>query len=175
MKVIFLDIDGVLNSQADLLEHRLFGHPYNHETELMNRGKLAVLWHLLEATGAKIVISSTWRLSYTLDQIHQIMDVRIGPDSENRIPRDVFIGMTSDYGDHQAGRSREVRAWLDSEQGKGVTHYVILDDMDAGFTKDWFMDNFVKTSPDAGITTKNAYDACVILDGDLLKIPRIYL
>ena len=55
MKVIFLDVDGVLNSEKDLLEAK-------GKSELFDR-PLALLKELVESTKAKIVVSSTtWML-----------------------------------------------------------------------------------------------------------------
>lgn len=53
MKVIFLDIDGVLNSK-NTPNPRQF--PYVVDPKLLKRLK-----RLLERTGAKVVLSSTWR------------------------------------------------------------------------------------------------------------------
>jgi hypothetical protein len=53
MKVIFLDIDGVLNCRKTPNPRKL---PY-----VIDRGLLKRLTRLLERTGAKVVLSSTWR------------------------------------------------------------------------------------------------------------------
>ena len=53
MKVIFLDIDGVLNS-LDCKE-KIEGYLFVEDK------KIALLKELIDATGAKIVLSSTWR------------------------------------------------------------------------------------------------------------------
>ena len=173
MKVIFLDMDGVMNSSADWVEHEILGHPNNHGFEMINRGKIAILVALLQATGAKIVWSSTWRHHYTLDQLHAMLEERIGPDSKHRITRDTFIGITPKLGGYEA-RSREVQSWLHNH-GKEVTHFVILDDVDAGFTSNGYRDNFQKTDPQIGMTTLDAYHACVVLEGDEKKMPMVYL
>jgi hypothetical protein len=53
MKVVFLDIDGVLNSDATPNPRKL---PYVVDRKLLRRFKT-----LLKRTGAKVVLSSTWR------------------------------------------------------------------------------------------------------------------
>jgi hypothetical protein len=53
MKVIFLDIDGVLNCKKTPNPRKL---PYIVDTNLLDRFK-----SLLARTGAKVVLSSTWR------------------------------------------------------------------------------------------------------------------
>src|SRR5690349_14934412 len=53
MKVIFLDIDGVLNSDATPNPRKL---PYVVDKRLLRR-----FHRLLDRTGARVVLSSTWR------------------------------------------------------------------------------------------------------------------
>jgi Swiss Army Knife RNA repair-like protein len=53
MKVVFLDIDGVLNSDATPNPRKF---PYIVDRKLLRRLK-----SLLKRTGAKVVLSSTWR------------------------------------------------------------------------------------------------------------------
>ena len=54
MKVIFLDIDGVLNCSKTRNPRKL---PY-----VVDKRLLALLKRMLKRTGAKIVLSSTWRI-----------------------------------------------------------------------------------------------------------------
>jgi HAD domain in Swiss Army Knife RNA repair proteins len=54
MKVIFLDIDGVLNCEKTPNPRKF---PYVVDRKLLTRLKT-----LLERTGAKVVLSSSWRL-----------------------------------------------------------------------------------------------------------------
>jgi HAD domain in Swiss Army Knife RNA repair proteins len=53
MKIIFLDIDGVLNCKGTPNPRKF---PYIVDPKLLNR-----LQRLLERTGAEVVLSSTWR------------------------------------------------------------------------------------------------------------------
>jgi hypothetical protein len=53
MKVVFLDIGGVLNCKATRNPRKL---PYVVDAKLLKR-----FHRLLERTGAKVVLSSTWR------------------------------------------------------------------------------------------------------------------
>ena len=91
MKVIFLDIDGVLNSSIDFFELRKFGHPVNEikGSKVINRGHLALLQQIIEDTDAKIVLSSTWRMHYTLDDMHEMFAAR-----DFELGREVFHDIT---------------------------------------------------------------------------------
>ena len=63
MKVIFLDVDGVLNSEDDLLIYRaknnITGCILYEEVE---DRPLKLLKEIIDKTNAKIVVSSSWRI-----------------------------------------------------------------------------------------------------------------
>jgi HAD domain in Swiss Army Knife RNA repair proteins len=105
MKVVFLDIDGVLNSKKTLNPRNF---PYVVDPKLLRRLEL-----LLERTGAKVVLSSTWRY----DPIGRLAANHWG------IP---FIDTTPDM--PKQPRRDEIVAWL--RDHADVTRYVILDDED---------------------------------------------
>ena len=77
-KVIFLDFDGVLNS-GDNSEILMKLAPYN--PELLRRyipgimfDERCVRWlaYIVRESGCKIVISSSWRLQYELEELQKI-------------------------------------------------------------------------------------------------------
>jgi hypothetical protein len=107
MKIVFLDIDGVLNTPQTPNPHQL---PYVVDKTLVRRLK-----RLLARTKAKAVLTSTWRY----DPAGLFSARRYG------IP---FIGCTPDL----PGRPRhdEIRAWL--KKHPRVTRYAVLDDDDDG-------------------------------------------
>ena len=55
MKIIFLDIDGVLNSKAYDSKR-----DWNKQTNI-DETRLPLIKQIVEATDAKIVLTSTWR------------------------------------------------------------------------------------------------------------------
>jgi hypothetical protein len=105
MKVIFLDIDGVLNCKATRNPRNL---PYVVDPKLLRRFK-----RLLDRTGAKVVLTSTWRY----DPAGLFSARRIG------LP---FIDVVPDM--PKRPRRDEVLAWL--KRHPRVTRYAILDDED---------------------------------------------
>jgi Swiss Army Knife RNA repair-like protein len=105
MKVIFLDIDGVLNCKRT---HNPRKFPY-----IVDQKLLARLLKLCETTDAKVVLSSTWRY----DPIGLLAAKHFG------IPLfDVLPDMQ-----HQPRRD-EINSWLRSRSD--VTRYVVIDDED---------------------------------------------
>jgi hypothetical protein len=107
MKVIFLDIDGVLNC-SKTPNPREF--PY-----IVDKRLLARLQKLLSGTGAKVVLSSSWRL----DPIGLLAARHWG------IP---FIGVCPDM--PRSARCKEVLKWL-SDHPK-AKRFAVIDDEDDG-------------------------------------------
>src|SRR5437588_4123211 len=105
MKVIFLDIDGVLNC-TNTPNSRKF--PYIVDPKLLKRFK-----RLLRRTRAKVVLSSTWRY----DPAGLFSAKHWG------IP---FIDVIPDM--PSKPRSVEIRAWL--KKHPEVTRFVVIDDED---------------------------------------------
>jgi hypothetical protein len=105
MKVIFLDIDGVLNSDATPNPRKF---PYIVDNNLLARFK-----ELVRRADAKVVLSSTWRVDpvgLLAARHYEVPFDDICPD----IPA--------------APRCEEMQAWL--RQNPKVTRYVVLDDDD---------------------------------------------
>jgi hypothetical protein len=105
MRVIFLDIDGVLNCASTHNPRKL---PYFVDRKLLKRFK-----RLVQRTKAKVVLSSTWRY----DPAGLFSAKYWG------IP---FIGTTPDM--PTKPRSAEIKAWL--KQHPQVERFVVIDDED---------------------------------------------
>jgi hypothetical protein len=136
MKVIFLDIDGVLNCTNTPNPRRF---PYIVDSKLLRRFK-----RLLQRTGAKVVLSSTWRYDPAglFSARHwgiPFMDVI--PDMPKRPRRD------------------EVLAWLKAHPK--VERFVVIDDEDDE------LDQLPLFQPSArtGLTEKMANGVANYLDG----------
>jgi hypothetical protein len=160
MKIIFLDIDGVLNSYTDFLESSLYGHPFNTGKIVISSGKLCLLEYIVRNTDAKIVISSTWRSHFTLDEIYEMFKVR-----GFKLPRKVIIDKTET---HRHGfssgpeyfRKSEIKEWL--KANKPIESYVILDDIRPSFFEG-MTDNLVTTRDDDGLNRLSTEQAITIL------------
>lgn len=120
MDVIFLDFDGVLNSrrfrasQPDMIEEK----------------RMVFLRRIVEATGARVVLSTSWRRHW--DAV---------PENRSGTGREIdrlfgkygieIIGKTPVM--DGLGRAQEIRHWLDSHLDVG--RYAILDDSPFGWGK----------------------------------------
>ena len=171
MKVIFLDIDGVLNADCD------FGgkskpNPYV-TTEWGNRycgicqTHVRELKKIVDRTGAKIVLVSSWKYDYN-EYLRHGFENRVGKYLHNKLHKFglTILDTTISY-DFSEGRNRgyEIQQWLADH--KEVDHWVVLDDekfKDYDFLK--ITPNLVQTDPKFGLWTLPALQAIYKLTGE---------
>jgi hypothetical protein len=158
MKVIFLDIDGVINSKAFLENNRPFK---------IDRENVLLLKELIEKTGAVLVLSSGWK-SY--------FDKNMNPVSEEA----VYLENTlNDYGiklydktpdfstlkirlnkEFSKVKAREIKAWLKCRTD--IENYIIIDDL---LLNDEKIDNrLLRTDNTVGITKSDIEMAIHMLE-----------
>lgn len=166
MKVIFLDIDGVLNGTRTAIAYKGYGPGSNrpgstfyseHEITDPKLDPVAVnmLRVLVEETGAKIVISSTWRMHYTPQAFANMFRDVYDWDAPviDRTP--VHFRMSGRY-----PRGGEISEWL--EDKPEVTKYVIIDD-DTDMLPYQIEHHFVNTCSHNGFSFQNFERALEIL------------
>jgi hypothetical protein len=120
-KIIFLDIDGVLN---------VYGSPYcgtrDEFGDCFHKHFVDNLKFVIDNTGAEIVISSTWRMS-GLSVMQQMWEMRDLPGKVIDITPDcvqlVDEGISEFY--DKVERGNEIQYWLDRNH---CDAYVIFDD-----------------------------------------------
>lgn len=159
-KIIFLDIDGVLNNET-CGYHPVDWGRYGRTEEFYDPLCVAMLNHITKVTSTKIVLSSTWRLGKDLDTI-KIMLPSLGIKAE-------VVGYTENLRNLKGClRGNEIREWLrDNEDIIGCReweykNYVILDD-DSDMLL-WQKDNFVQTNGYVGLTEDHVNKAISILN-----------
>ena len=114
-KIIFLDVDGVLNSEEfsrwlwDNHEKKYRGY------ELLDQRAILCLQDIVFVTGAEIVLSSSWRIS----------SLRTKQLKEQLLPYGLEI-IDHTFSDARGERGDEIKEWL--SRNPDVSHYVILDD-----------------------------------------------
>lgn len=140
MKVIFLDIDGVLNSRIYDRKRN-----WNEQTDI-DETRLPLLKKIVDETGAKIVLSSTWREHWNEDPLLCRDDGVYINNTFAKFGLEIY-GKTPDLG-LTAERPEEIQAWLDSAR-ELVESFVIIDDYRYGWEN--LSDNFVKTNPHFGL------------------------
>lgn len=149
MKIIFLDWDGVLNNRPYFVEHKMsLVKALTNATPAFDPAAVERLNDLVAATGAWVVISSSWRNGRSLTSLRGHL--------ARRGFRGYVYGKTPDLPGRERGD--EIRQWLDRHPL--VTSFVVLDD-DADMTA--VRENFVQTSMDTGLTDDHVTAAIALL------------
>jgi len=143
-KVLFLDIDGViaLNNHWDLDDdfHLSTGKrvPYRWNDECCK-----VLSKILESTDSYVVISSDWRLSFTIDELKELFTLHnISPDRLIGTTERTKSKRMSEWNQVEVLREREILNWIDFNS---VDHWVAIDDL---FLSGLPKENFVMVRED---------------------------
>lgn len=163
MNLVFLDIDGVLNSDAWFAR----SPPRDWGLDHLDPEAVARVDRLASDTGARIVISSTWRLVYPLQQIRAMLAAKglRAPivDRTPEIPAEFAEGRV---------RAQEIERWLNAHElrvrrGEGgvIESFVILDDLeDFGHLEG----HCVRTRFATGLLDAHVVRATAILAGSAL-------
>lgn len=144
MKILFLDFDGVITTPESRWK--------------IDESKVKLVNRIVSETGAKIVVSSSWKVGYRIvDNFKEEINRRY-PNAEWIKPLvDNIYGITDSMG---SWRGDEIHRWLED---KDVESYVIIDD-DSDFRDDQLF-NFVQTDTYEGITEREVKLCINILNG----------
>ena len=149
MNVIFLDFDGVITIppkwylQADLIKN---------------------VKKIVDATGAKIVVSSSWRM----DSVEETIDKMIG--RPKRCPRNRMLNWLIDNlydvtHTYKGLRGQEIKDWLNERND--IENYVIIDD-DGDFLDEQLY-HFVQTNYEDGLTEVETKRAIKVLNKEFFQ------
>jgi hypothetical protein len=161
LKLIFLDIDGVLNSSRYAREQALKARrkPMNRFLQRtaseIDPAAVACLNEIVRRSGARIVITSSWRLRHSLKHISRCLRKRgyDGPQLLGSTP--IVPGMTRGY---------EVAKWLGQNFPLALIRepFVILDDAAVDHEKR-LAKHLVRTSYEEGLTAAHVPQALAAL------------
>lgn len=149
-KLIFLDVDGVLNSTKFAVKMLEEDNVRIYAEDLLDPHSLRLLKRLVDETGALLILSSSWRKI---------------PESRRNLERQLEQhGMwIADSTPCKGGeRGDEITAWFSMIPSAQKCRYVILDD-DSDMTV--HMKHLVQTSFDTGLTREHVDKAIKILMG----------
>lgn len=143
-KIIFLDIDGVLNCGKWIRElDGGFDNPINQ----MEPAAVARLNRITDVTGAKIVVSSTWRLAFYMKCADPLLSLQ-GCMKTYGMTGEV-IGMTPNKPNCVRNRrGKEIEVWVNENLSIIEKFVIIDDDSDMGKMKKYH----VKTIFEDGLT-----------------------
>lgn len=151
MKVIFLDIDGVLNSYA-------YDRIRSMDDGIIDKTRLPILKEIVDATAAVVVLSSTWKRHWNKDICKcsfigkELIEAFALADIE-------IYDKTPDFG----SRKDEINEWI--KNNGDVEKFVILDDIVFGW--DELSDHVVRTDAriGRGLEEHHKKAAIAILNG----------
>lgn len=156
MKIIFLDIDEVLNSKKYKLK---IGSKFDDPRYQIDPDAVKLLNAIVVATKANIVISSTWRNAFTksANALEKIKNYFAEFGILNVIdytPQIFYTDETESY----SFRTDEIKEWL---KDKSDVNFIVLDDIDM---KSEFGDRMIQTFEDNGLQQYHVDKAIKILN-----------
>lgn len=167
MKIIFLDVDGVLNSFRNIAAFGRFPFPNNEESEPeLDQIALGMVRNLTKLTGANVVLHSMWR--------RHVDPVEFGNRPHINLP---IIDRTD-----QSDKVISIIGWL--KKHPEVTDFVVLEDNDicsgfgslAGDWPEWIAkvkENQVQTNMIEGLTFVDFANAFMVLQNiDIADIEK---
>ena len=167
MKVLFLDVDGVLNNDMWFewrqycavhkkpLKCREFNPELESVNTMLDERNVANLNRIIESTDCEIVLSSSWRPN-SMDEIGEI---------DSALRREGLIKSIFGITPRTLSRIRgeEIELWLETaSKHYDVESYVILDD-DSDMLESQ-LKNFVKVDAVSGLTASDSSVAIDILN-----------
>ena len=122
MKILFLDLDGVICTNSS------YGRGMDNKwgAYMFDIKCVSVLNFILQETGAEIILSSDWRHQYTLQEMREIFvhnNVIRGPIG--------FTPFSKTYlaDNLEGGRSDEILLWIKTHAWKNDIKWVAVDDL----------------------------------------------
>ena len=126
MKVIFLDIEGVLNTVDTIKNNTIMYRKTGIHYENIDEERVKYLKEIVEKTGASIVLSSSgWKIDFTKKD-GMIIPIDDSGKYLLQMFRKYNITLLDITGNHLAKHELEIKDWL--EEHREVDNYLILDD-----------------------------------------------
>lgn len=136
MKIIFLDIDGVLNTSKTFYDNYVYFKKTGIRKIPLDEERIVYLKEIIQKTEAKIVLSSSWRLYFE-------KNIKLRPINEYA---QKLVDLLSKYDlfiyditpmERLGVRQNEINMYLESHPD--IDSFVILDDDTSDLF--WFIDN----------------------------------
>ena len=153
-------MDGVLNSFEKLTNPKLAHSEWNPKT-MKEYGiqlevfpeQIANINRITDATGAKIVLSSSWRIGYLADWADVVIYLH------NMGLKGFILGRTP-WGSHLTRRGLEIQEWFKEHPNEKIDSFIILDD--SGDMAP-YLDHLIQTDYRKGLLKKHVKQAIKIL------------
>lgn len=156
MKIIFLDIDGVLNGRYT--EETFGGYVF------VSDEKISLLKEIIDRTNAQIVLVSSWRIGWFLKDHYPTYfgeEVWLFEALQEKLGEYGIELM--DYTEELGNRGEEISNWLKKHNREMIESYVVLDDMDEDELRP-HTNKLVQTNSAEGLTESDVGEAIKILN-----------
>ena len=153
MKIVFLDVDGVLNYVG--CKHHAYGYYFVEDD------KIKLLKEIIDRTEAKIVLSSSWRIERSAQyKYEKPRDYKLYHKLVKKL-KEYDLLIYSHTPVLREYRGKEIDQWLKNWRGETIESFVILDD-DADMQP--YMDKLIQTSYETGLTREDVEKAVKMLN-----------
>lgn len=155
-KVIFLDIDGVLNCISSKSRCGCYIG--------IDDKRVARLRQLVDGTGATIILSSSWKHDW--EPIHKDCQNEYGDYLDRKLKRQGLVAKGKTYEENDMNRGAGIIHWVVTHD---VDSFIILDDEWFDFKEKGLESRVIKTEfddPDGGLTDAHVQRAIELLNGE---------
>lgn len=154
-KIVFLDVDGVLNSDKFYNELLADEGIDCFREDILDQRAIGRVARIIRDTEARVVISSSWRWdTQSMDRLLEQLKA-FGIEPVDTTILDMRVNMS---------RADEIKLWLD--QHPEVTDYVVLDDDIMNIPE--VGRHHIKTNMSRGLESNHVEQAKKILNGELI-------
>ncbi len=163
MKVIFLDIDGVLNSNFwnDAHQREI------SDGSLIDEEKIHLLGRLIKSTNAKVILHSGWKFWFDSNMNPLRKEAE---NLKNMLKKEgvELEGMTPDYTTEEIRKSKkfslvkadEILAWI--AEHDSMDAWIVIDDLD--LHNEEIKKHQIRTDANVGLTVEDVREAEKMLD-----------
>lgn len=150
LRVLFLDIDGVLNSTRSMLAFGRYPQTIGELRLYCDEIAISLLQRFCDSAGISVVLSSSWRTEYSTKALADAFELPI-------------VSATPAFG--YATRAEEIDAWL--QANPPVECYAIIDDLNDGEDSPMLQhqqSRFVLTDGHEGLTMAKFRELCALFN-----------
>lgn len=155
MKVVFLDIDGVLNTPSSKSRCGVYIGIDNDKVERLKQ--------IVDKTKAEIVLISTWKMYWHKEENLKPFQDNIANYLDAKLSKFNLKTMDKTKDKYEGQYLSRGEGILEYIYRNKVKNFIILDDCQFDYDSCNLTDNFIKTNQNEGLTEQQVKTACGLL------------